>query len=404
MKIGISSLVLHNITARPFRHTVLVLCVAAVVSLLVSAAVIEKSSTHGVKIGIKRLGADLVAVPRGLQSEIMTSFLTGKAEIFYMDNDIRKKINEFSFVESTSVQVYLKSLTGASCCSAWDVFLIGFDPDSDFTISPWLSSRLKRKLKEDEILVGAAIDVPAGSRFKFYGKDFIVAGRLDPGSMGLDTSIFIPIKSIYSMAAESSKKAEKTLDIKPDWISAVLIKLKPAEKGGIPPWKAAFEIEKKLNEISVLKPADIIEKVRKNLGGVISSLRSISFGIWPVAAILMALLFGMAANERKTEIGIMRAMGATRFFVFKMFVLESLFITLAGTAAGIIISSIVLASFSRLIALSLEVNFSMPPTVEIFLLFLTASFLAIITGIAASIVPAYRAATMEPYEAIRSVE
>lgn len=401
---GLTSLVYSNLERRPWRSLILVLCVAAVVGMQVAAAILDRAGRRGLERGLNRMGADLVAVPRGLSESMADSIMTGEAALFYMDQSFEKKIASFDFVGRTSAQLYIKSLAGASCCSAWNVFLIGFDPETDFTVRPWISQNMERPLGPDEVLVGAAIGKDPGATLKFYGHEFLVAGSLDPTGMGLDVTVFIPIESAYLMAKESSAKADKPLDIEPGRVSAVLIGLKPEDHGGLSVSRAAFELEKAIPEISVVQPNDLMLKMRNNLAGTLRSLRASSYAIWPVAALLTGLVFAMATGERRREIGLLRALGATRAFVFRMIVIEALALVVSGALVGLIVSIGLMAGFSRLIAKYLEVPFYWPGVADMGMLVVLALALALITGVLAALYPAYLASSMEPYEAIRRGE
>jgi putative ABC transport system permease protein len=375
-----------------------------VVGMQVAASLIDRASRNGLELGIRRLGADLVAVPRGLENSLINTYITGNAALFYMDRALEQQISHLDWVERTSPQLFIKSLSNAQCCSAWNVFLIAFEPETDFTVKPWLSGNRNRKLRANEILVGAAINASPGSEIRFFGQKFTVAGTLDPSSMGLDTTIFIPMQGAVRMIQESGEKAEKALIIRPDQISAILIKLKPESRGGLPVWKAAYEIEKAIPEVSVIQPSDMMLKVQKNLTGILRTLHTAGYAIWPVTALLIGLVFALAANERKSEIGLLRAIGATRSFIFLMIIGEALFISALGALTGIAVSSGLVLGFSRLIALSLEIPFNAPDFSELLFFDTLALFLALLTGAVSAAIPAYQSSAMEPYEAIRRGE
>lgn len=390
-----------NLVQRPWRTVILMLCIASLVGMQLAATLIEQSSRQGLKLGLQRLGADLVAVPRQLDSSLVQAYITGKAAVFYMPAGVEQRIQRLAFVKQTSPQLYIKSLTNASCCSTWNVFLIGFDPHTDFTVRPWLSRHQDIRLRPNDILVGAGIQSFPGMAFRFYGQTFAVAGTLDPSGMGLDYSIFIPIPAVKRMIAESGTKAEKRLEIAPDSISAVLIQLKPEGDGGLPGWKAAYEIERQVPEITIVHPADITLKVQKNLAGALRTLTMASFAIWPMTALLIGLVFMMAARERQREIGLMRAMGATRLFVFNLIQLEALIISIAGALLGLAVSAGIIIAFERMIALQLEIPFAIPGAFTLLQLAGISVGLAVLTGIVAALIPAWRVSAMEPYEAIR---
>ncbi len=403
-RLWILSLASKNIRARPFRNAILVAAVAAVAGMQVSGALLERASRRSLELGIRRLGADLVAVPFGADEALTRSYLTGDAATFYMDRSVREKIAGFPFVAQTSSQLFLKSLSNAGCCSLWNIYLVGFEPESDFAIRPWLADHPERPLGTDEALVGAAIGVEPGGALKFFGHDFRVAGTLSKTGMGLDSAVFIPLETAYLMAKESASKAQKALEISPDRISAVLIKLKPEGKGGLPAYKAAFELEKALPEISMVQPDDLAVKTRNNLSAALAGLRSAGYVIWPVTAALIALVFALAANERKRELGIMRSVGASRGFVFRMIIMEALIITAMGAVLGLLVSIGIILGFSGLIAARLSIPFLAPPVSELFLLAAAALILAMLTGAVAAFFPAFKAARMAPAEARKQGE
>ncbi len=399
-----TSLVIRNLFRRPFRNSVLLVCVAATVGMQVAAALLDQVSQEGLKVGLSRLGADLVVVPRGFEEAMYDALLTGEAGRFYMPGEVEREIAKLDFVQETSSQIYVKSLAKATCCSFWNVFIIGFDPKTDFNVRPWLLRNRDRPLGKDDILVGAAINAEVGGKLKFFGHEFTVAGILLPSGMGLDTTVFIPLPTVYLMARESGIKAEKTLDIQPTDISAVLIKLKPKERGGPFAADAAYELEKAFPKIIAIMPDDIVTKVQKNMVNTLSTLRSASYAIWPVAALLIGLVFAMATNERQREIGLLRAMGATKGFVFKMIIFEALIITGFAAVLGLLVSFGLVAGFSDLIATTLKIPFYWIGLPELMVLFFWALILALATGVAAALYPAFRISRLEPYEAMRRSE
>ena len=116
-----------------------------------------------------------------------------------------------------------------------------------------------------------------------------------------------------------------------------------------------------------------------------------------VVGIANAML--MSVTERFREIGTMKCLGALDSFIVRLFLLESTFQGLAGTTAGILIG----LGMTMLLAL-------MDYGSYVFDYFPTASLLesavyALVIGTALSLVgamlPAYRAAKMEPVEAMR---
>ena len=127
---------------------------------------------------------------------------------------------------------------------------------------------------------------------------------------------------------------------------------------------------------------------------------------WLISLSLLVCVVGianamlMSVTERFREIGTMKCLGALDTFIVKLFLLESTFQGLAGTSAGIIIG------FALTLGLALLdyggyalAYFPLSGIVE------SAGY-ALVVGTLLSLVgamlPAYRAAKMEPVEAMRS--
>jgi len=110
------------------------------------------------------------------------------------------------------------------------------------------------------------------------------------------------------------------------------------------------------------------------------------------AVVLMVLLLGIASVlvvfvvQKQREIGILRAMGATRGQVLRVFLVQRAVVGALGSALGVALAWAMVALF----------DISLPPA-------LALQFVAVVTvcGVLAAIAPARRAAAMDPAQAIR---
>jgi len=127
---------------------------------------------------------------------------------------------------------------------------------------------------------------------------------------------------------------------------------------------------------------------------------------WLVALSLLVCVVGianamlMSVTERFREIGTMKCLGALDSFIVRLFLLESTFQGSAGTAVGILIG-LILTLLLAMLDYGTYV-FTYFPTTGI----LKAAGLAMVVGtllsLAGAMLPAYRAAKMEPVAAMRS--
>ena len=137
-----------------------------------------------------------------------------------------------------------------------------------------------------------------------------------------------------------------------------------------------------------------------------SMLEEESKQTWLISLSLLVCVVGianamlMSVTERFREIGTMKCLGALDSFIVKLFLLESTFQGVAGTTAGIIIGF----ALTFLLAL-LDYGGYVLDYFPLSKIAESAGF-ALVVGTSLSLIgamlPAYRAAKMEPVEAMRS--
>ena len=397
--LGLLQISTQNLRRRLFRTLAVAACFGLITGTLFSESLIAGGVQRSLQVGINRLGADLLVVPFGEEIPIQTSLLMGQPTSFTMNRSIQKQIAAIPGVEQTSVQLFIASLQKASCCSGF-FQLIAFEPETDFTITPWLKKALNRPLGSDEIIVGSKIFTPVGDELSFYGHKFVVAGRLESTGLGLDSAVFLSIDTAYVMAAESKAKAEQPLEIGPDQISAVLVKV----SSDTFPDVVGSRVKRNIEGVSVVISAQLVKSVEKQLSTLMKSMMLVTGAFWAASTLLVGTIFSMTTNERRREIGLLRAMGATGTFISKMVLTEATLLTLLGGIFGVIGGGVAMFSFSLLISTALDVPYLWPTLAQVVQMVATSIIVAILTGLLASLFPAIVGGRMEPLNAIRSGE
>ncbi len=105
---------------------------------------------------------------------------------------------------------------------------------------------------------------------------------------------------------------------------------------------------------------------------------------------IMNIMF-VSVKERTKEIGVRKAVGATQGSIMRQFLLEALFICLFGGAVGIVLA----LGGSFLID-----KFVFPSTMPVSLA-LISLILSSVVGVVAGLAPSYKAARLDPIEALR---
>jgi putative ABC transport system permease protein len=161
--------------------------------------------------------------------------------------------------------------------------------------------------------------------------------------------------------------------------------------------KVADRINAQVTGVKATKPSQIVNSFKQ--GGAI-------FTTITTAAALLALIIGglsvvntmfMAVAERVREIGLKKAVGATTLNVMGEFLTEATFIGLVGGLIGYGLGA----------TITLVVNGTTPPGQStLFLLTPALTIFAIgfatVLGAAAGILPAWRAARLDPVTALRN--
>ncbi len=187
-------LALKNIRGSGFRSTAIFLCVMGIAGFLLATTLVIKGSQNSLDSGIKRLGADIIVVPQGAEDEVESALLMGKPTTVWMPQENLKTIAAVSGVERVSPQIYLASLYGAACCAVSEMFMVVYDPATDFTLTPWLEKKLGRGLATGEVIGGTYIFVPPEEKgIKLYGYFTTLEGNLEATGTGIDQTLFMTI-------------------------------------------------------------------------------------------------------------------------------------------------------------------------------------------------------------------
>lgn len=391
-------LAFRNIKGSAFRSWVILLCVLVVSGFSLAITLIARGAENSLYVGMERLGADIVVVPEGVETQVESALLMGKPTSVWMPEGNLQKIANVPGVAVVSPQLFLTSLKGASCCAVEELFLVAYDPQSDFTVRPWLESHLGKGLGTGEVIGGTHIFVPDGDDFiQMYGYFLTLRGNLEPTGTGLDQALFMTFDTAREVARISRSRAERPLEIASGSISAVMVKVQP----GMDRREVALQIMQEVPGVTPIESPNLFQSFRKQLNGLLRGVLAVLAIIWSLSVVLIGLVFSMAANERRREIAVLRALGATRHFVFRSILTEAALLALVGGALGILLAGTGTRLFIELIITSLEIPFLFPALPEFLSLLGGALVVALIVVTMAALMPAFRISRQDPAVAMR---
>ena len=388
----------RNISGNSLRSWVVALCALVVAAFVLFATLLLRGTATSLELAADRLGADIVVVPAGAQTEMEGALLMGVPVQFWMPEENVGKLAAIPGVEAVSPQIYLATLVDASCCSVSEMFMVAYDPQTDFTVRPWLEERNSAGLELGEVIGGDYIFATEGEDgILVYGDLVRLKGNLEPTGTGLDQSLFFTLDTARDMARVSETQAEEPLVIPPDQVSAVLLKTKP----GADTEPIAVEIYRTVPGVYPIQSASLFQSSRTQLNSLLNTVVIVLALIWPLAVVLIGMIFLMAANERRRELGVLRALGATRRFVAESLLVEASLLALCGASVGVLLAVLAIYLFRRLIIVSLGVPFLLPSPGSLVLQIGIGLLLAMFSVFLAALLPAIKISRQDPAIAMR---
>ena len=155
----------ENLRRKPYRSLGLASLVGLFAAVLFGGSIVNGNLSQGLQSLSSRLGADLLVVPRGYELATQGALLRGEPSTFYMKKEVLDKIRQMPNVSAATPQFFLATLDSACC--AEEVQIIGYDPDSDFLLKPWMTDQVLQ-LREGEIIVGSKIISLLGENIFFF--------------------------------------------------------------------------------------------------------------------------------------------------------------------------------------------------------------------------------------------
>lgn len=387
-----------NANGNAFRSWTVFFCAALMAGFAVAATIVIGGAQQSLKLALERLGADIIVVSAGSEDLMENAFLMGVPARTWMPREYIDRIAAIPEVEAVSPQFFLSTLRGASCCSVPEMFLIAYDPETDFTLRPWLEQNLEDGLKRGEAVGGAFVYVPQDPGYILvYGYEIELMGNLAPTGTGIDRSMFFTYETAQEIARLSSEQAMEELVIPEDSVSAAMVKTRL----GSDPHAIAQRIQEAIPDATPVESNNLFHSHRVQIISLLQSILALLGVAWLLMVALIGVVFAMAINERKQEIGVLRALGSTRSYVTQTLLAEGWIMALGGGITGIAVFAFAVYLFRNLIIQTMGVPFVFPSPFAIITLFIGALALTLFSVTLGALIPTVRISAMDPAVAMR---
>jgi putative ABC transport system permease protein len=219
------------------------------------------------------------------------------------------------------------------------------------------------------------------------GRTFRVCAILERSGTSDDSLFFVPLRTAQEMFHQQGR------------LTAVAIRLKDPSPGIV------SEAAARLQQIPGSQSVTMTEMMGAFFN-IVEAVRTLLMAIAVIAIAISTLsVFNtMLASviERTRELGVLRAVGASRGQLFRLLAIEALMLTLIGTLVGLALTILVGPAVESMVKrlVPLAAGGSLLSITAFIAGECTAIGLGI--GIAAGLYPAWRAGRMQPIEALRS--
>jgi putative ABC transport system permease protein len=231
-----------------------------------------------------------------------------------------------------------------------------------------------------------------GARIWLGGQWFYVAGILEPAALtpDVDTSVLVGYPAARRFLGHVSIEGSEAATGPP---TTVYVRAETSEVGAVQSVLAQSANPEAPNEVDVSQPSDALTA----RAAAQSALGSLFLGLGAVAllvgAVGVANIMIISVLERRSEIGLRRALGATRAQIRTQFLAEAIALALLGGAAGVTAGALATAIYAS----TRDWSAVVPPEA-----WAGGIGAAIAIGALAGLLPALRAARMSPTDALRT--
>jgi putative ABC transport system permease protein len=242
-----------------------------------------------------------------------------------------------------------------------------------------IGARVRQELFPDSNPLGQPIRI-GQERFRVVG---VMEAKGQILGFDMDDAVYIPVARAMSLF---NRNGLMEID--------VLYQAGAHEAGIIAHIKQLLIQRHGTEDMTITSQTDML----KTLGSILDILQAVVAGIGSISLLVggvgILTIMSIAVNERTGEIGLLRALGASRQQVTRLFLLEAATLAGLGGIAGLLVGM----GIAGLLQLAVP---AMPVKID-WLYVLLAEGVAVATGLLAGFAPAQRASSLPPADALRS--
>jgi putative ABC transport system permease protein len=382
-------LAIRNLIRRPLRTGLTAAGLAAAVAVLVCIWSFGNGYKRALGTELERMGMHLMLVPLGCPYDAAARVLKGKTLENSLPESALQEARRDSAV-AVAAPLLMAALPRPETGRA-DMW-VGLD-QSALALKPWWKTKEGTNwfLNAESTILGvdaAEAEMRAPGDWLYSpetGQKLQVAGILERSGTSDDSLFFVPLATAQRMLNQ------------PGRLTAIALRLKdPSEL------RAATERLQRIPGAQVVTLTEMMGTFLNLVGAVRTLLLSIAVLAIAISGLSVFNTIMAAVVERTCELSVMRAIGASRYQVMRLIVLESVILASAGTLAGLglaVVAGSGIENAIRQITPLAPAERLLSPTMGIVL---QTALLGIVAGGIGGLLPAWRASRLQPAQALNA--
>ncbi len=396
----LKKLPLANLKRHMGRTTGLAAIVALLAFALYGGSLLVTSLQNGLESLEARLGADIVVAPYSAKTQydlLNDVLLEGTPSSFYMDADTVEQVAAIDGIEVASGQYYLATMK-ASCCST-PVQIIGFDPETDFTVKPWISRTYGGDMELMDVVVGCNVSGSIGDNIMFYKKNCRIVAKLDETGTSMDNAVYATNETVQALIQAATDMGYDPASHQDPEEVVSIVNVKVADGYNVDDVLGAIKLY--VSGVSAAETRTMTSDIADSVGAVASVIATVFGAVWVLLAAVLVVAFMVVARQRTREFAILRVIGTSRKGLRRIVLKESVVIGSLGAVVGIVVALALEVGFNTALESALGLPFLLPDVSTIALYALLAFVVTVVAGCAASYLSAMKLSKVDPGRTLR---
>ena len=327
---------LMTIRAHPIRSLIIAVLALAQAACVFGGLILVGAMRAELTLAERRLGADLVVYPTTCLNQVEKKrlLMLGTPVGCHQPRSALARMSSNEDIAAVSYQLYV-SETLADGTTRW---IVGFEPETDFALSPWIAEGEGTSLPRGSVLVGSAVPGADGQSLSVFGRERPIGAHLLATGSELDDAVFVSMDTLTDMMADARAAGEDidaSLDPSTDY-SAALVRASDSDA-----------IESVTNWINLYVRKVSAVRSSEALVGAASGIRAhrgVAIGVlgatWLVLLGALIIVQVSLMNERMQELAVWRSIGASRSIMSRVMLSESALLHAAGALVGVCLAAL----------------------------------------------------------------